>query len=110
MHCRKTNLISTKRKLRTSASGLIVDFVLPLKTYIKGREQVWASMFALIHLCQWWGQGNVLHSEWREGGWNATAEYQFLFPDEIIRDSSEAVCRRSASPENMTKLTNETEK
>lgn len=33
-----------------------------------------------------------------KGGWNATAECQTLFPDEIIRDSSEAArCRRSAS-------------
>lgn len=38
--------------------------------------------------------------EWREGGtvggWNATAECQSLFPDEIIRDSSEAARRRLA--------------
>lgn len=86
------------------ARDLVVDFILPLKSDIKGREQVWAGMFAMIHLCQWWGQGDVpLH--WTEeggrergwGGWNVTAECQTLFPDEIIRDSSEAARRRSAS-------------
>lgn len=39
------------------------------------------------------------------GGWNATAECQTLFPDEIIRDSSEAAPQVSVTnPQNTIKL------
>lgn len=31
----------------------------PYKHAHKRKEQVWAGVFFLIHLCQWWGQGNV---------------------------------------------------
>lgn len=79
------------------AKNLTVGFVLSLKTDIKARTCTGKHVRSVPSLPAVGAGQRFSPLGSGGGGWNAPAECQTLFPDEIIRDSSKAARCRSAS-------------